>query len=133
MGNPRTFRAATCCRPGADACKDKTREHHCVSIMHTGLRFYVTVASCSAERVCTAPIIDHGQVMLRVFFFFATFGEALSQTAQAFIPGQLAREKSLRAAKTASAAKGDIPAFVGVGTDGPGVKARDSPARTMMR
>lgn len=71
--------------------------------------------------------------MLRVFFFFATFGEALSQTAQAFIPGQLAREKSLRAAKAASASGGDSPAFVSVGTDGPDIKARDSPARTMMR
>ncbi|CAM9305520.1 unnamed protein product, partial [Choristocarpus tenellus] len=40
----------------------------------------------------TIPLATHN-VMLRIFFFFATFGEALSQTAQAFIPGQLAKER----------------------------------------
>lgn len=72
------------------------------------------------------------QVMLRVFFFFATFGEALSQTAQAFIPGQLAREKNLKAAKTAARAAaalaGDAPLAEEVSID-----PRLSPARTMMR
>lgn len=79
-------------------------------------------------------IVDNEQVMLRVFFFFATFGEALSQTAQAFIPGQLAREKTLRAAKAASTLGGDeSTAFDGVASDGRGVTFRQSPARTMMR
>lgn len=72
------------------------------------------------------------QVMLRVFFFFATFGEALSQTAQAFIPGQLARERSIKAARAAASFSGD-----GVGlTSLPGNEAIDprlSPARAMMR
>lgn len=75
----------------------------------------------------------HGyQVMLRVFFFFATFGEALSQTAQAFIPGQLAREKNIKAAKTAARAAavqaGDVAPAEEVVVD-----PRLSPARTMMR
>lgn len=70
--------------------------------------------------------------MLRVFFFFATFGEALSQTAQAFIPGQLARERSLTATKAAARdaalQAGETPAAEEVRLD-----PRLSPARTMMR
>lgn len=70
--------------------------------------------------------------MLRVFFFFATFGEALSQTAQAFIPGQLAKERSVRAAEAAATFVGD-----GAGTAGAGEKElsnpRHRPSRTMMR
>ncbi len=70
--------------------------------------------------------------MLRVFFFFATFGEALSQTAQAFIPGQLARERSLKeakaAAKAAAVLEGDDARPEEVSID-----PRLSPARTMMR
>lgn len=72
------------------------------------------------------------QVMLRVFFFFATFGEALSQTAQAFIPGQLARERNIKAAKTAARAAAAL-----AGDDTPdeevSIDPRLSPARTMMR
>lgn len=78
--------------------------------------------------------------MLRVFFFFATFGEALSQTAQAFIPGQLAREKALKASQKAAA----LASAAVAGSSNTGASAdpaeelasanpRLSPARTMMR
>ncbi|CAM9212103.1 unnamed protein product [Sphacelaria rigidula] len=40
----------------------------------------------------TIPLATHN-VMLRVFFFFATFGDALSQTAQALLPGELAKDR----------------------------------------
>lgn len=70
--------------------------------------------------------------MLRVFFFFATFGEALSQTAQAFIPGQLAKERSLKEVKATAKA---TAVQAGVATSGEEVRAdpRLSPARAMMR
>ncbi|CAM9161887.1 unnamed protein product [Phaeothamnion confervicola] len=50
-------------------------------------------------------------VMLRIFFFFTTFGDSLSQTAQAFLPGMLSRDaddeaRSLAAAAAAAAAAG---------------------------
>lgn len=39
------------------------------------------------------------QVMLRCFFFFTTFGDALSTTSQAFLPGFLASENWLAVGK----------------------------------
>lgn len=70
--------------------------------------------------------------MLRVFFFFATFGEALSQTAQAFIPGQLAKERNLKAAKTAARAAAALAGDVAPAEEAR-IDPRLSPARTMMR
>lgn len=88
-------------------------------------------ASTRFNRVLADSVNGH-QVMLRVFFFFATFGEALSQTAQAFIPGQLAKERSLEeakaAAKAAAVQAGAAPSEKEVRVD-----PRLSPARTMMR
>lgn len=80
---------------------------------------------------CTATI--RRQVMLRVFFFFATFGEALSQTAQAFIPGQLARERSLKAAKAAALLASDAVDPADPVKDTVVMDPRRSPARAMMR
>lgn len=82
------------------------------------------------------PATTRRQVMLRVFFFFATFGEALSQTAQAFIPGQLARERALKAAKAAASLASDSvdPANpVKEHTAAVFIDPRRSPARAMMR
>lgn len=74
------------------------------------------------------------QVMLRVFFFFATFGEALSQTAQAFIPGQLARERALKAAEAAASLASDaVDPANPVKEQTVVIDPRRSPARTMMR
>lgn len=71
--------------------------------------------------------------MLRVFFFFATFGEALSQTAQAFIPGQLARERSIKSAKKAARAAAAAVAGDAAAAEDSSADPRLSPARTMMR
>ena len=63
---------------------------------------------------------------MRVFFFFGTFGEALSQTAQAFIPGQLAREReALKVAGVGS----DLASASGEARSQTGL----TPARTLMR
>ncbi|CAM9472831.1 unnamed protein product [Scytosiphon promiscuus] len=90
-----------------------------------------SVMTITVTAIGTIPLATHN-VMLRVFFFFATFGEALSQTAQAFIPGQLARERSLLATKAAARA-----AAVQAGEAPPAEEARLdprlSPARRMMR
>lgn len=90
-----------------------------------------SVMTLTVTAIGTIPLATHN-VMLRVFFFFATFGEALSQTAQAFIPGQLARERNIKEAKTAARAAaalaGDATPAVEISID-----PRLSPARTMMR
>lgn len=71
--------------------------------------------------------------MLRVFFFFATFGEALSQTAQAFIPGQLARERALKAAKAPASLTSDTVDAANPVKEHTVIDPRRSPARAMMR
>lgn len=69
---------------------------------------------------------------MRFFFFFGTFGEALSQTAQAFIPGQLARERNMKAAQATAVLDGEgdsASTDLEVRRQAAGL----SPARTMMR
>lgn len=81
---------------------------------------------CRLVKICV-------KVMLRIFFFFATFGEALSQTAQTFIPAQLARERSLLdSAASGSEGDSDLVGLMRSGTRGV-EKLRLSPARSMMR
>ncbi|CAN0165336.1 unnamed protein product, partial [Discosporangium mesarthrocarpum] len=83
----------------------------------------------------TVPLATHN-VMLKIFFFFATFGEALSQTAQAFIPGQLVmqggdgREGLSPAPVGAAVSAGDL---LPKGVRGGGKRTQISPAQRMMR
>ena len=66
---------------------------------------------------------------MRFFFFFGTFGEALSQTAQAFIPGQLARERNMKAAAVMGGDGDSASIDVEGSREAPGL----SPAQTIMR
>ncbi|CAM9150744.1 unnamed protein product [Ectocarpus sp. 12 AP-2014] len=91
-----------------------------------------SVMTITVTAIGPLPLATHN-VMLRVFFFFATFGEALSQTAQAFIPGQLARERSIESAKKAARAAAAAVAGDATAAEDSSADPRLSPARTMMR
>ncbi|CAM9851925.1 unnamed protein product [Ectocarpus sp. 6 AP-2014] len=91
-----------------------------------------SVMTLTVTAIGPLPLATHN-VMLRVFFFFATFGEALSQTAQAFIPGQLARERSIKSAKKAARAAAAAVAGDAAAAEDSSADPRLSPARTMMR
>lgn len=57
-----------------------------------------TSLGVAAQMMGTVPLAAH-QVMLRVFFFFTTFGDSLSTTAQAFLPGFLVNNNRLAIGK----------------------------------
>ncbi|CAM9378413.1 unnamed protein product, partial [Laminaria digitata] len=91
-----------------------------------------SIMTLTVTTLGTIPLATHN-VMLRVFFFFATFGEALSQTAQAFIPGQLAKERTLKAAKAAASLTSDTIDPASPVQEQAVIDPRRSPARSMMR
>jgi len=57
-----------------------------------------TSLGVAAQMMGTVPLAAH-QVMLRCFFFFTTFGDSLSTTAQAFLPGFLVNNNRLAIGK----------------------------------
>lgn len=57
-----------------------------------------TSLGIAAQMMGTVPLAAH-QVMLRCFFFFTTFGDSLSTTAQAFLPGFLVNNNRLAIGK----------------------------------
>lgn len=57
-----------------------------------------TSLGIAAQMMGAVPLAAH-QVMLRCFFFFTTFGDSLSTTAQAFLPGFLVDDNKLAIGK----------------------------------